>query len=270
MKLYALVIPALLLIPSTPTAQAGPALTQEPAPTEAKEPRVSHSSGLWNEEKHEVNGGWMIVHTPAMEQAPAKRELILGADFSTKKGPDLKLVLSPRKASDLSSKNVLKDGLVLGVLAKSSGESRFSIPVELDLGKYQSLAIHCEEYTVLWGTTTLESGEVVARGSKWTKKDRKIRGHWEIAKVGERHVLRFGEDFDTKNGPDLKVILTPHAISAASSDNALQGGRVVAALKDDEGSQSYDLGAGFKLADYRSVLIHCEQYSKLWGGAALR
>ena len=102
------------------------------------------------------------------------------------------------------------------------------------------------------------------------QKERKIQGHWEIAKVGKKHILRLGEDFDTKSGPDLKVIFSTQSVQSASGESALKDGKIIAPLKDDEGSQSYDLGADFQLKKYRSILIHCEEYTKLWGGTALR
>ncbi len=59
-------------------------------------------------------------------------------------------------------------------------------------------------------------------------------------------------------------------IKSASGSNALQGSKVVAPLKDDEGAQTYDLGKDLNLKSFNSLLIHCEKYAKLWGGAALR
>lgn len=264
-------LPALAATLTFATGLLSPAFAQTPETKAApKGPVTSHSSTLWLDAKYDVEGAWSIVTTPAKGSSAARTELVLGDSFKTKKGPDLKVVLHPLAASKVKGKNALSGALVLGKLSKYSGASRFVIPADTDLTQFRSLAIHCEEYTVLWGSTDLAQGRVVASGSDWTKKAKKVKGHWEIAEVGDRSVLRLGKDFDTKSGPDLKVLLSPTSIKAVSGKNAMAGARVIAPLKDDEGFQSYDLGKGVKLGDYRTLLIHCESYSKLWAGAELR
>ncbi len=175
MKVLALIIPILLLAPTLDAAPARSTQVEDPDSKEDLTPRTTHSSTLWIEGIHEAQGQWSIVHTPAKEKTPAKTELVLSANFKTKKGPDLKLVLSPLKASDVKSKNALDRSLVLGVLKNYSGESRFVIPPGTDLSKYRSLAIHCDEYAKLWAATPLEAGEIVAKGSSWAKKSARFR-----------------------------------------------------------------------------------------------
>jgi len=33
--------------------------------------------------------------------------------------------------------------------------------------------------------------------------------------------------------------------------------------------QEYEIPAGIDIADFASLLVHCEAYSVLWGGAAI-
>jgi hypothetical protein len=37
-----------------------------------------------------------------------------------------------------------------------------------------------------------------------------------------------------------------------------------------QGAQSFTLPAGTRLSDYRTLVIHCVEFSHLWAGALLR
>ena len=82
-------------------------------------------------------------------------------------------------------------------------------------------------------------------------------------------IVRFSDDFKTKNGPDLKIFLSPQSIEQVNGETAIDGAVLLGELKSKKGSQDYVVLAGVNLADFSSVLIHCEAYSILWGGGAL-
>lgn len=261
-----LALPAAALSNPIGTAAASGLLAQE----EEAADRVTHASSLWRKAKYDVDGSFRIVETRRGDAV--ERALVLSEDFETEDGPDLKVVLSPRGYTDVRSKNALEDGLVLGLLEDSSGASRFPIPAGTDLADYRSVLIHCEQYTVLWAAAPLGAGEIVAEGSSWVKKHKRVKGHFEIAQLGERSFeLRIGADFDTSSAPDLKFVLSPHTTARAKNDNALSGGFVIAPLVDEEGAQSFrfELPEGRSLDDFESLLVHCERYTKLWGAVAL-
>ena len=73
-----------------------------------------------------------------------------------------------------------------------------------------------------------------------------------------------------QGAPDLKVVLSPLTVGDARNENALQGGVVVSPLLSNRGAQEFRIPPETDPSLYRSVLIHCEQYSKLWGGTATR
>jgi hypothetical protein len=77
-----------------------------------------------------------------------------------------------------------------------------------------------------------------------------------------RYVVRL-EDFEVRNGPDLYVYLSPSADGYA--DGAVELGR----LKADKGNQNYELPADVDLAEARSVVIWCRQFSVLFAVAPL-
>ncbi len=103
----------------------------------------------------------------------------------------------------------------------------------------------------------------------FVEKQYDIQGDWSIMEVDGTTLIRFSDDFKTEGGPDLKVFLSPTTIDEASGENATDGSVLLGNLVSTEGTQDYALPAGLSLADFRSVVVHCERFSVLWGGGAL-
>ncbi len=95
------------------------------------------------------------------------------------------------------------------------------------------------------------------------------KGTFQIEKTGNDLKLRLLDDFSVKLGPDLHVLLSPQTISSATSQNALNGSYLVSLLTVFAGAQEFDLPDSLDLAPYSTVLIHCVQYSHLFGGAEI-
>lgn len=110
-------------------------------------------------------------------------------------------------------------------------------------------------------TTTLASG-------KWTKKEHSISGSWKIIDEDGVKKLKI-YNLSTKSAPNLKIFLHPKAIASVTNSNATSSSKLVDELASPKGNQTYTLPSGIDLDDYKSVIIHCERYSKLWGGANL-
>ena len=81
--------------------------------------------------------------------------------------------------------------------------------------------------------------------------------------------ITFSDKFKTKGGPDLKVLLSPNSEKDVSGKNAIEGAVRLGELTKSKGAQEYEIPANVDLAQYSTVLIHCEAYSILWGGGAL-
>jgi len=109
----------------------------------------------------------------------------------------------------------------------------------------------------------------VPQSGSFTKKDYAIKGGWTIEQRGDLNVIKFSEDFKTKNGPDLKIFLSPRAFESVRGSNATHKAELIAVLKSNQGGQEYVLPKDVDLSDYRSLLIHCEAFSVTWGGANL-
>ena len=83
-----------------------------------------------------------------------------------------------------------------------------------------------------------------------------------------KRVLRF-TNFETSNGPDVRVFLGA-APDANDSDTVTDAGYVeLGSLKGNVGDQNYEIPAGINLADYHSVTIWCKRFGVNFGTAPL-
>ena len=107
-------------------------------------------------------------------------------------------------------------------------------------------------------------GETIATGT-WTKSNYSIDGGWRIEKIGDKLNVILDNDFATKKAPDLKIFFSKEPLDGLTSKNAV----LVTELTSNKGSQSYVIDKDIDITTYQTILIHCEKYSVLWGGAPL-
>ena len=107
--------------------------------------------------------------------------------------------------------------------------------------------------------TTLASGE-------FTRRNKTLKGNYKVVEENGQTIIRFEDNFKASRGPDLKVFLSPQTIETAKGSNATNGALLLGFVKSSKGTQDYVLPAGVNIANFNSVLIHCEQFSVLWGG----
>ncbi len=79
--------------------------------------------------------------------------------------------------------------------------------------------------------------------------------------VADNHYMLKLENFNTSNGPDLKVYLS----TASSPTEFISLGD----LKSTNGNQVYDISGTPDFTKHKFVLIHCERYNHLFGSAEL-
>ena len=101
---------------------------------------------------------------------------------------------------------------------------------------------------------------------EFTKKRYKVKGAWTLEQHDGRIAIRFSQDFKTKNGPDLKILLSPKPLSDISGKTAMTDAVNIGVLKSNQGEQVYTIPNDINLSDYKSVIVHCEAFSVLWGG----
>jgi len=78
-------------------------------------------------------------------------------------------------------------------------------------------------------------------------------GNANVIKVGEKYIIRFEDNFEVANGPDLYV--------GFGKDGEYVKGSEIAKLKGNIGSQNYELPEGVNISDYNEVWIWCKLFS---------
>ncbi len=107
------------------------------------------------------------------------------------------------------------------------------------------------------------------QGGDFVKKQYSIKGDWQILQKDGQTILRLSDDFKTKKGPDLKIFLSPQTVANVTGTTATQGAVLLSELQSNKGGQDYVVPSTINLANFSSVLIHCEAFSVLWGGGDL-
>ena len=101
---------------------------------------------------------------------------------------------------------------------------------------------------------------------EFVKKRYSIKGTWSVVDVDGKKTITFSDDFKTRSGPDLKIYLSPKPIETLTGKTATAGSLKLGVLKSNQGEQSYILPDDVNLSDYKSIIVHCEAFSVLWGG----
>lgn len=122
---------------------------------------------------------------------------------------------------------------------------------------------------VVAATAAAWADEQVLYSGTWTKGGYEIAGEWSITQDDDRRFVELGEGFRTKRAPDLKIFLSPLPLEEIGDRNATDGSVLIAPLASHRGAQRYEIDEAVDPADYASIIIHCERFSKYWGGATL-
>ncbi len=100
----------------------------------------------------------------------------------------------------------------------------------------------------------------------------KLEGDWQVVQEAGQTRIVFADNFAAKKAPDLKIFLSSKPFADINGDNAAdqQHAVLVSELTSYKGNMAFTVPEGISVADYQSLIVHCEQYAKLWGGASLR
>jgi len=118
----------------------------------------------------------------------------------------------------------------------------------------------------IWAQSSYGSSTEAPAESTFVKKRYNIKGTWNVSEQNGQKVIQFNDDFKTKGGPDLKLYLSSKTLSELESDDVESTSLKLSVLKSNRGAQSYIIPEDVTLSDYKSVVIHCEAFSVLWGG----
>jgi Electron transfer DM13 len=106
-------------------------------------------TGRFHSVAHETHGN-ATVH-----RLPDGTRVLRLTEFATSNGPDVRVYLvAATDASDNAT--VKKAGFVeLGKLKGTEGDQNYSVPADLDLGKYRAVTIWCHRFAVNFATAPL-------------------------------------------------------------------------------------------------------------------
>ncbi len=93
-------------------------------------------------------------------------------------------------------------------------------------------------------------------------------GTAKLVKLADGRVFVRLQNFNTSNGPDVKVWLTGANVEQAdkSKDAAYVN---LGDLKANNGNQNYQVPAGADLSKYKTVVIWCDRFSVAFGAASI-
>ena len=99
-----------------------------------------------------------------------------------------------------------------------------------------------------------------------------FEGSWSIEERDGVKTIIMGQDFEAKKAPDLKIFLSKLELKDINGDNASdnKSSVYVGDLKKYKGTITIAIPADINIKDYKTILVHCEKYSKFWGGSSLR
>ncbi len=111
--------------------------------------KTASAGQSFTKKTYNIKGDWRVV------QEGGKTIIRFSDDFRTKKGPDLKIFLSPQSIGGVTGKTALEGAVTLGALKSNKGTQDYVVPNDVSLTNFSTVLIHCEAYSVLWGGGSL-------------------------------------------------------------------------------------------------------------------
>lgn len=233
------------------------------AAASASNPSTAIAAGQFHGVAHDGKGKATIYQLP-----DGKRVLRL-TEFETSNGPDLRLFLVA--SADAKDSDTVKNAgyLSLGSLKGNMGDQNYELPADADLTKYRAVTVWCNRFNVNFTTAPLTSAmmnataaqPVTLASGQFHSGAHDGKGKATIYQLPDgKRVLRLTE-FETSNGPDLRLFLVA-ADDAKDSDTVKKAGYLsLGSLKGNQGDQNYDLPAEADLSKYRAVTVWCNRFS---------
>lgn len=111
----------------------------------------------------------------------------------------------------------------------------------------------------------------ITRAGDFTTNDPtyEAEGTASIYQISEtQRVLRL-ESFSVTNGPDLRVILSPHEAPRTSAETLLPSYLDLGELQSPSGAQNYEIPEGENISQYQSVVIYSMSINIVYASAPL-
>ena len=240
-----------------------------PASADATAAETVVASGSFHSVAHDGKG------TASIYQLSDGKRILRFTNFETSNGPDVHVYLvAANDATD--SEMVKKAGFrEIGSLKGNIGDQNYELPADVDLARYRAVTIWCQRFSVNFATAPLNSTSATASMSQAVASGNfhgvahKGAGQATIYQLSDgKRVLRF-TNFETSNGPDVRVYLVATK-DASDSETVKQAGFIeVGALKGNIGDQNYELASDLDLNKYRAVTIWCKRFGVNFATAPL-
>ena len=159
----------------------------------------------------------------------------------------------------MSKRSVIAAALIAGTVGFVAGNAFWYLASPLWIDRVVSEGLPAELQTNVAAAGSFRDADTVHQGAGMATVYETMTG----AKV-----LRF-TDFKTTNGPDLKVWLVKAGDIKTSDDVKASEWLSLGPLKGNIGDQNYIVPQDANLADYKSVVIWCEQFGVLFSAADL-
>lgn len=114
------------------------------------------------------------------------------------------------------------------------------------------------------------SSAFAAQSGGWQNQEFKVNGSWSIEERADGNYLVVSDDFKTKSAPDLKFFFSKAQYGDLNGKNATDNAVFVAKLDGTKGGAAYKIPSNINVSDYNSLVLHCEQFSKLWASTPLK
>ncbi len=109
--------------------------------------------------------------------------------------------------------------------------------------------------------TQIEEGSGIVASGSFVAQAHEVEGKAQLLRAEGQHVLRF-EDFQTINGPDLRIYLA----TDTTAEDFIDLGKI----KATEGNVNYAIPEGTDTAKYDTVLVWCRAFRVLFSYVVLQ
>lgn len=109
----------------------------------AQAPAVT--SGDFVQRSKTLRGSWKVL------EVNGQTVIRFDDNFKAKRGPDLKIFLSPQGLDDVTGRTATNGAVLLGELKNTNGTQDYVLPAGVNLNAFNSILVHCEAFSVLWG-----------------------------------------------------------------------------------------------------------------------
>lgn len=111
-------------------------------------------------------------------------------------------------------------------------------------------------------------GELKADFSSWGSDA--LAGDWRISQREGKYFIQLLDNFDAKKGPDVKIFLSQQAQADITGDNATDKAVFISLVRNFDGASEYEIPADINVKQFKTLVFHCEAYSKLWGSSKIQ